>query len=205
MSYDRRGFSRSLLSRAQDYEHRLDQDADDAAALIKHLSPDQPATVLGSSSGAIVAMQLLLRHPNLIKTLVAHEPPAAQLNPDYPEVKAGIEAIYDPYRRSGIPPAIHQFCDFIQVNEMERAGFTQATDPRSGPHVFSNTMYWLEREFLSYPFTEFRPDMFQPHKSKVLLVNAQLTNEKVFHFRANEDLAIELGLPLPLMAGGHLG
>ena len=77
--YDRRGFSRSTLEGEQDYRPaaRLARDADDAAALIQHLQPGEPAFVCGSSSGARVSLELLRRHPNLIKGLIAHEPPAA--------------------------------------------------------------------------------------------------------------------------------
>ena len=48
-TYDRRGFSRSLLDRAQDYAHRVATDADDARWLIEELT-DKLATVLGTSS-----------------------------------------------------------------------------------------------------------------------------------------------------------
>ena len=36
---------------SQDYAHRLETDVNDVAALIKHLSPGETATVLGTSSG----------------------------------------------------------------------------------------------------------------------------------------------------------
>src|SRR5262245_11202834 len=52
--YDRRGFSRSRLRGPQDYDRRLETDADDVGRLLEHLS-DEPATVFGVSSGAIVA------------------------------------------------------------------------------------------------------------------------------------------------------
>lgn len=204
ISYDRRGFSRSYLSGVQDYSHRLERDADDAAALIKHCSPDQPAIVLGSSSGAIVAMKLLLRHPDLIETTIFHEPPAVQLNPDYLELKEGIEAIYTTYRRSGVPPAIEQFCKYAQLDEMESAGFQHSVDPRFGTHVRGNVMYWFERE-LSYPFVDFKPEMFEKYKAKMVLLCGQMTNKEAFHFRASENLAGALGLRLELVAGAHPG
>ncbi|KAJ9503871.1 hypothetical protein H2202_001010 [Exophiala xenobiotica] len=47
--YDRRGFSRSNITGTQDYAHRLATDADDAAALIKHLAKGGPAYALGTS------------------------------------------------------------------------------------------------------------------------------------------------------------
>lgn len=204
VSYDRRGFSRSVLIGAQDYEHRIDRDADDAAALIEHCGPDHPATVIGSSSGGIVTMRLLQRQSGLVKTAIIHEPPAAQLCPDYAQLKEDVEAIYATYRRSGIPPAMDKFSDWILLNDRERAGFQHAFDPRSGPYVFSNVLYWFEREF-RYPLTEFKPEMFEPYKSKIILANAQDTNKKAFHFRANENLAKALGLHLLIFSAGHMG
>ncbi len=44
VTYDRRGFSRSQLDGPQDYDLRLETDADDIRRLIEHLS-DEPATV----------------------------------------------------------------------------------------------------------------------------------------------------------------
>ncbi|KFY91456.1 hypothetical protein V498_05459 [Pseudogymnoascus sp. VKM F-4517 (FW-2822)] len=46
--WDRRGFSQSLLIGVQDFADRLSVDADDACALIQHLS-DRPAFVFGTS------------------------------------------------------------------------------------------------------------------------------------------------------------
>lgn len=48
--YDRRGFSRSRLDGPQDYDRRLETDADDVRRLVEHLG-DGPATVFGASSG----------------------------------------------------------------------------------------------------------------------------------------------------------
>lgn len=201
VSYDRRGFSRSTLTGAQDYEHRLDRDADDAAELIKHLSPNQPAIVLGTSSGGIVALNLLLRHPTLVKTLIPHEPPAATLNPDFPELKIKLQNIYDTYRRWGIPPAMQAFSDVAMLSDDERAEFARSG---GGPYGFSNMMYWFEREFF-YPFTEFKAADFEQYKLKLLPINSEITNKKAFYFRANENLTSALGLPLPIFTGGHIG
>ena len=55
-----RGFSRSYLSGSPDYKHRIETDADDAARLIKYISPRKPSTVIGNSSGAIVSLKLLI-------------------------------------------------------------------------------------------------------------------------------------------------
>ena len=65
---DRRGFSRSRLDGRQDYTHRSLTDADDVRRLIEHLI-DESATIFGTSSGAIVALEVLTCHPAVVRTL----------------------------------------------------------------------------------------------------------------------------------------
>jgi pimeloyl-ACP methyl ester carboxylesterase len=53
--------------------------AADALALIDALSPDAPVQVFGSSGGALTGLELVTRHPDRVRRLVAHEPPLAGL------------------------------------------------------------------------------------------------------------------------------
>lgn len=76
--YDRRGFSRSRLDGPQDYGHRLETDAGDVRHLIEYLS-EEPAIVFGASSGAIVGLELLARHPSVVRALVPYEPPMLRM------------------------------------------------------------------------------------------------------------------------------
>src|SRR3546814_10682651 len=80
-TYDRRGFSRSQLDGQQDYDRRLETDANDVRRLIEH-SSDKPAILFGSSSGGIIVLEVLARHPSVVRTLVPHEPAAVRLLPD---------------------------------------------------------------------------------------------------------------------------
>ncbi|MGH3929774.1 MAG: hypothetical protein ACRDTF_07335 [Pseudonocardiaceae bacterium] len=41
-----------------------------------------PADVFGSSSGGVTGIALATRHPDQVRTLVAHEPPLVELLPD---------------------------------------------------------------------------------------------------------------------------
>jgi pimeloyl-ACP methyl ester carboxylesterase len=70
ITYDRRGFSRSELDGPQEYEHRLEVDTDDVRRMIEHIGGGS-ATVFGASSGAIVAIDVLARHPSAVDTIVA--------------------------------------------------------------------------------------------------------------------------------------
>ena len=204
VSYDRRGFSRSTLSGAQDYEHRLQRDADDAAALIQHLSPDEPATVLGSSSGAIVSLELLRRHPDAIRLLVCHEPPLFNLLPNRGETIKKQHEIYDTYRRGGMAPAMEEFADLIKAGP-ERPFLIHAFDAGSGPYAAPNGIYWMEREVLHYPMADLKSEMFQPYRSRLLPVNAELSDREAGQYVANVTLTKELGLELVHMPGAHMG
>src|SRR5262245_49335648 len=75
VTYDRRGFSRSQLEGPQDYAQRLETDAEDVRRLIAHVS-DEPATIFGTSSGAVVVLAVLTHHPAVVRTLVPYEPAA---------------------------------------------------------------------------------------------------------------------------------
>ena len=75
LNYDRRGYSRSL--RPDHYAGTtVIEHADDAAALLEVLDL-APATVWGNSSGAIIALSLVLRHPQSVTRAFLHEPPLA--------------------------------------------------------------------------------------------------------------------------------
>jgi pimeloyl-ACP methyl ester carboxylesterase len=70
------------------------QHAADAAALLDALG-HTPATVVGVSSGAIVALALAVRHPEVVERVVAWEPPAAGIVPDGPTTTAALMAPVD--------------------------------------------------------------------------------------------------------------
>src|SRR5260370_17675954 len=75
VTYDRRGFSRSLLDGPQDSDHRLSTDADDARRLIEHLTY-QPAIVFGNSSGALAPLGVISHAPKSVRPVSATHPPA---------------------------------------------------------------------------------------------------------------------------------
>lgn len=77
--YDKRGFL------PRDTDHGVaakrtnplvlpERHADDAAGLIKHLSPDRVAYVFGTSTGGTAALDLTIRYQELVHTAILHEP-----------------------------------------------------------------------------------------------------------------------------------
>lgn len=77
VTYDRRGYARSKID-DQEKKIMLETESDDIHYLLTALSA-QATYVLGSSIGAVIAMDFVVRYPEQVCTLIAHEPPAHYL------------------------------------------------------------------------------------------------------------------------------
>ncbi|RMY37635.1 hypothetical protein D0866_03133 [Hortaea werneckii] len=204
-SYDRRGFSRSVLTGAQDYDHRLQTDADDAAALIQHLSgDDEPATVLGNSSGAVVGLELLIRHPETVRNLLCHEPPLASLLEDCETIRIEHREIYNLYRKQGIAPAALRFAESIKAGP-ETQGLLRSMDPKAGPYNFANSMYWFERELGIYAVSTLDMEALRKESRKLILINGEDSDPEALQYRPNVKMAGMFGGEVQIVPGGHVG
>ena len=76
-TYDRRGHTRSPRT---DVAETVELHADDLAGLITALEL-APVIVVGSSGGARIALDLIRRHPELVRGAVLSEPPVGALAP----------------------------------------------------------------------------------------------------------------------------
>jgi len=112
VTYDPRGTERSQRTDGEPPGSVPDEHAEDLRRLIQALD-DGPADVFGSSGGAVNALALVARHPRLIGTLMAHEPPAAQELPDREAVLAACAEIRETYQRSGFGPAMATFIALV--------------------------------------------------------------------------------------------
>jgi pimeloyl-ACP methyl ester carboxylesterase len=197
--YDRRGFSRSQLDGPQDYDHRLAIDADDVRRLIEHLSAE-PATVFGSSSGAIVALEVLTRHPSVVRTLVPHEPPVVRLLADGQKWIDFFFEVYDLYRHSGIEPALKKFREQAFA-ESDRQ--TMARAPKN-EYTLANATYWFEHELRQYPTVDLDIDALKTHADRIMLAAGR---ESRGHptYEINVELGKKLGRKLIELPGGHVG
>ena len=78
IAYDRRGYSRS----GGEVVRSATTHTADVAAVVETLGAS-PAVVVGTSAGATIALDLAVRRPDLVRTVVAHESPwRALLHPD---------------------------------------------------------------------------------------------------------------------------
>src|SRR6516165_8030302 len=100
VTYDPRGTGRSQRTDGEPPGSVPGEHADDLRRLIRAVDAG-PADIFGSSGGAVNALALVARHPRLVRTLVAHEPPAAQELPDREPVLAACADIRETYQRRG--------------------------------------------------------------------------------------------------------
>jgi acetyltransferase/esterase len=202
VTYDRRGFSHSQLDGPQDYDHRLSTDADDLRRLIEHLT-DKPAIVFGNSSGAIVALEVLIHFPKRVQTVVAHEPPAVSLLPDAAKWWAFFDGIYDTYRKDGIPKAMHQFASRI-AGKGDHQLIERYMTKQANEYTMANAAYWMEHELRQYPRVELDLNALAAHASQLVLAGGYESQDQMT-YQPNKVLAGQLGLDLVDLPGGHLG
>ncbi|GAA0390758.1 alpha/beta hydrolase [Microbispora corallina] len=107
VTYDPRGIGRSTRAEGAG-ESTPEQHADDLHRLIDALGGG-PVDMFASSGGAVNALALVARHPRQVRTLVAHEPPAAQVLPDREQALAAVADIRRTYEQSGFGPAMVKF------------------------------------------------------------------------------------------------
>ena len=112
VTYDPRGADRSKktdpASPSTPAEH-----ADDLHRLIQALDAG-PVDLFASSGGAVNALALVERHPEQVRTLVAHEPPLFQVLPDRDAALAAARDIHETYMRSGFGAGMAKFIALLQ-------------------------------------------------------------------------------------------
>jgi pimeloyl-ACP methyl ester carboxylesterase len=130
---DPRGTERSQRTDGEPPGSTPDQHADDLRRLIQALDAG-PVDIFGSSGGAINALVLIARHPELVRTLLAHEPPTATELPDREVLLAVCDDIRETYQRSGFGPAMAQFIALTSQAGPVPASF--AEQPAPDPATF---------------------------------------------------------------------
>jgi pimeloyl-ACP methyl ester carboxylesterase len=99
VTYDPRGSERSIKADPAS-PVTPEVHADDLHRLIQAIGGG-PVDLFASSGGAVNALALVAKHPQDVRTLVAHEPPLASVLPDREHAMAAARAVQETYQRSG--------------------------------------------------------------------------------------------------------
>ena len=116
VTYDPRGLSHSPLEGTLNDERIVEIFADDVHRLLI-ATTKAPAFVFASSGGATISLELVARHPEEVRTLVAHEPPSPVLQRDPARVRAEMTDIVQTYKSAGVGPTMQKFMAHTRIRQ----------------------------------------------------------------------------------------
>ena len=208
VTYDPRGSERS--ARTDDAtETAVEEHADDLHRLISALDAG-PVDIFATSGGAVNALALVARHPEQVRILVAHEPPASQELPDREQALAACLNINQTYQRDGFGPAMAKFIALVSHQGLISDDFTDQpapnpadfglpteddgsrNDPLVGQNMMSCNSYRHDFDALRAASTDV-----------VVAVGAE--SGETLARRAGEAVAERLGTPAVIFPGDHAG
>jgi pimeloyl-ACP methyl ester carboxylesterase len=208
VTYDPRGVERSTKTDPTT-ESTPDQHANDVHRLISALGSG-PVDVFASSGGAVNALALVARHPDQVRTLVAHEPPTAQVLPDREPALAACADIRVTYQRSGFGPAMAKFIAIVSHKGPILADY--ADQPAPDPAMFglptdddgtrSDPLLW--QNIISCTHYEADFDALRAASTRIVL-GAGAESEGELAHRAAVVVAERLGTVPAKFPSGHGG
>ncbi|MET9270802.1 alpha/beta hydrolase [Kribbella sp. NPDC003557] len=205
VTYDPRGNSRSRYD-GDAADESIEQSAADALALIDAVAGHEPAYVFGTSSGAITGLELITRHPDRVRMLVAHEPPCTEVLPDADDARAFFEDVYETYREDGLTAAD---VVFMMGTGMDDDAMPPMEDllpeyRELAERMQANAANFYEHKLL--PFTRYMPDLDALKQVADRVVPAAgLESYAHLPGRPIEVVAEHLGWPVVMFPGGHGG
>lgn len=207
VTYDPRGVGRS--PRADGVTGATpDEHAEDLHRLISEFDVG-PVDIFASSGGAVNALALVTRHPEQVRTLVAHEPPLATVLPDRDDALAVTEDIHQTYERDGLGPAMAKFIAFTSVR-----GPTPADFPNHAPNPADVGLPTEDDGSRDHPLlgphmiyvTRYEPDFDHLREASTrIVVAAGAESEGMFPYRAALAVAERLGTELVIFPSHHGG
>jgi pimeloyl-ACP methyl ester carboxylesterase len=202
VTYDRRGLSRSTIDSSAE-PSSLTTHTTDAHHLLAALTRE-PVFAMGSSIGALIGLDLATRHPEQVRRLVAHEPPAWQLLPDA-EREATLrsqEDVENTFQREGIAPAMAKFAVFAGVDLADHEPGLPAPAPTT-PQRAANLSYLFTYDLPAIRNHRLDVAALRGASARIVPAAGRSSLEKSPR-RSAEALAAHLATPLVDFPGGHL-
>lgn len=207
VTYDPRGVGRSPQADGVTAA-TPDAHAEDLHRLISELDLG-PVDIFASSGGAVNAFALVSRHPQGVRTLVAHEPPLATVLPDREEALAATEDIHKTYESDGLGPAMAKFIAFTSVK-----GPTPTDLPKHAPNPADFGLPTEDDGSRDHPLlgphmvyvTRYEPDFDSLREGSTrIVVAAACEGEGTFPYRAALAVAERLGTEAVIFPSHHGG
>ncbi|MFI9412119.1 alpha/beta fold hydrolase [Nocardia gamkensis] len=206
VTIDPRGYSRSVLEPGPPADIEVEAQSEDAHSLLEHLTPaGEDAYVFGGSGGAVVALDLLARHPQRLRLVIAHEPPSFGVLPDAAEHKAFVDEVYELFETEGLAAAGARFLEGIgggvrMPDAAQLSPRATAMIERLHANAPRNMRYELRT------ITSHIPDVaaLEPVTDRLVLGAGRESRGKL-PYRPAQTLAERLNIPLTEFPGGHSG
>jgi pimeloyl-ACP methyl ester carboxylesterase len=194
ITYDRRGNSRSPAP-AGWTTTTVDEQADDAAALLEALEIPA-ASVYGHSIGAPIALDLALRRPEIIQTLMLHDPALMSVLADPGGVLAVVGPLIEEAMKAGGPvaaaDAFYRFAVGGAVDALEPATYERMKADGA-------VLFGVEFQIIS----GWRVDEEALGRTRVPVLILAGVESPPFFREAADWLAARLGGDVEQVSGGH--
>ena len=201
LTTDPRGINRSPVD-DPDADCTPAQRADDLARLIEHVDAG-PAIVLGSSGGAVTALALAESRPELLSTVIAHEPPVNEMLPDADKRHAATEDMIATYLSGDVLGAWEQFLAAADIG-MPREVIEHVFLADRSPQTVADEHYQFAHMLRGT--THFRPDVEVLRASPVrMLIGIGEQSTGQLCDLTSRALATALGLEPTMFPGDHIG
>lgn len=200
LTTDPRGVKRSKLHDGG--TSTPEQRADDLARLIRHLGGG-PATVFGSSGGAVSVLALAQGHPELVSTVIAHEPPLDRLVEDGDELLAASERMIADYLAGDVIGAWKQF--FVLANIQVPDGMIEGMfGGEREPQVVADERFWFEHELRASVSWLPDVDVLRDGGVRIVVGIGEESGGQLCE-RTSTALAARLGIEPTRFPGDHIG
>jgi pimeloyl-ACP methyl ester carboxylesterase len=210
VTYDPRGSERSTKDDPTT-ESTPDEHADDLHRVIQAVGG--PVDLFASSGGAVNALALVAKHPEDVRTLVAHEPPSATALPDRENAQAAVRAIAETYQKGGWGAGMAHFIGVVS----HRGEFPDdyASQPAPDPAMFgmpaeddgNRTDVMLAQNIITCTHYEHDYDALASASTRIVLAAGEGSDGEMAN-RGAKAVAARLGqepVIFPSDHGGFLG
>ncbi len=198
-------------------------EADDLAAVIDAVGAGS-ADVVGSSGGAVAGLALAVRHPPKVRTVIAHEPPVADLLPDAEQIRAAVDDVESGYLAGGSGAGWFKFISLVMHDgPVTEAGIAPASWPppgaeavpgdggeEQGPPPEPTAKQQADDELfftrMLKPFTRYHPaiEVLRSGEPRIVVAIGAATGEEIAG-RSTRALAEQLGTAVVEFPGDHGG
>jgi pimeloyl-ACP methyl ester carboxylesterase len=201
VTMDPRAIHRSTVA-DRDQDSTPPMRADDVARLLTHLDLG-PAAAFGSSGGAVTVLALAQARPDLVHTVIAHEPPLEELLEDRAERRAVAETIVTAYLTEGRAAAWRLFLADANIALPEPVFAEMFGAPLAG-HAAADEDFFFRHEMR--PTIGFVPDLdaLRTGGTRIVVGIGEQSTGQVCD-RTSRALAAGLGLEPVIFPGDHTG